>query len=100
MQEADLAVLSGVRIGYGSVAPPPSPQSSGAGAGAVFASYDPSVVVAGNSVFLLATDCCLRVALRPWSDRIEALVSAGDWLTALALAMVSTIFIIRYCCFG
>lgn len=86
-QEADLAVLTGVRIGYASVAPPPGlPPSS---SGTIYASYDPSVVVAGGSVFLLATECCLRVALRPWSERIEALTKSGDWLPALALAMVS-----------
>ena len=95
LQEADLAVLSGVRIGYASVTPPPalpaatsSAPAPSVGSGAVFASYDPSVVVAGSSVYLLATEYCLRVALRPWSERIEALVKSGDWLPALALAAV------------
>jgi hypothetical protein len=54
----------------------------------VFASYAPSVAAAGGSAFLLASDLCLRVSLRPWGERIDALIAAGDWLPALALAQV------------
>ena len=54
----------------------------------MFASYDPGFVVAGGSVYLLATEFCLFAALRPWSERIEALEKSGDWIPALALAVV------------